>query len=186
MTKQWTGAFLFALCLGGTVLAQDVKYNFDPTGDFSKYKTYRYAQHPDSLKLDQLTLSQMAMAFDAELAKKGLQRVSADPCDLVIVYQFGTQQEKEMTTFDTGYGYGPGWRGGWYGGGGGITTSTTSTITIGAVGLDMYDTATKKLVWRGSASKTLDPKAKPDKQQKNMAKAAAKMLKNYPPPPKKG
>jgi hypothetical protein len=50
--------------------------------------------------------------------------------------------------------------------------------------LDMYDTSTKKLVWRGSASKTLDPKAKPEKQQKNMAKAAEKLLKNYPPPKK--
>jgi hypothetical protein len=184
MKTQWSNLLLFALCLGGTALAQDVKYNFDPAADFTKYKTYRWAQHPKSMQLDQLTLSQMGAAFDAELAKKGLQRATGDSSDLIIVYEFGTQQEKEMTTFDTGYGYGPGWRGGWYGGGGGLTTSTTSTITIGAVGLDMYDTSTKKLVWRGSASKTLDPKAKPDKQQKNMAKAAQKMLKNYPPPKK--
>jgi hypothetical protein len=177
---------LFALCLAGSALAQDVKYNFDPSADFTKYKTYRWMQHPKSMQLDQLTLSQLGAAFDAELAKKGLQRATGDSSDLVIVYQFGTQQEKEMTTFDSGYGYGPGWRGGWYGGGGGgISTSTTSTITIGAVGLDMYDSSTKKLVWRGSASKTLDPKAKPDKQKKNMAKAAEKMLKNYPPPAKK-
>jgi hypothetical protein len=40
-------------------------------------------------------------------------------------------------------------------------------------------------VWRGVAGKTLDPKAKPDKQQKNLDKAVAKMLKNYPPPVKK-
>jgi hypothetical protein len=41
------------------------------------------------------------------------------------------------------------------------------------------------LVWRGLASKTLDPKAKPEKQQKNLAKAVKKLLKNYPPPAKK-
>jgi hypothetical protein len=40
-------------------------------------------------------------------------------------------------------------------------------------------------VWRGSASKTLDPKAKPEKRQKNLGKAMAKMFKNYPPPAKK-
>jgi hypothetical protein len=184
MKRRWMCASLLALCLGGTALAQDVKYNFDASADFTKYKTYRWQQHPDSLKLDQLTLSQMGAAFDAELAKKGLQKATGDSSDLVIVYQFAVQQEKELTTFDSGWGYGPGWRGGWYGGGGGFSTTTTSTIMIGAVGLDMYDTATKKLVWRGSASKTLDPKAKPDKRQKNMAKAAAKMLKNYPPPKK--
>jgi hypothetical protein len=34
-------------------------------------------------------------------------------------------------------------------------------------------------------SKTIDPKAKPEKQQKNLAKAVTKLLKNYPPPVKK-
>jgi hypothetical protein len=49
----------------------------------------------------------------------------------------------------------------------------------------MYDPAAKKLVWRGTASKTLDPKAKPEKREKNLRKGVAKLLKNYPPPPKK-
>jgi len=35
--------------------------------------------------------------------------------------------------------------------------------------------------WRGVASKTLDPNAKPDKRQKDMRKGAEKLLKNYPP-----
>jgi hypothetical protein len=45
----------------------------------------------------------------------------------------------------------------------------------------MYDSANHDLVWRGVASKTLDAKAKPEKQQKNLAKAVKKLLKNYPP-----
>jgi len=45
----------------------------------------------------------------------------------------------------------------------------------------MYSPSPKALVWRGVASKTLDAKAKPEKQQKNLAKALAKLLKNYPP-----
>jgi hypothetical protein len=48
----------------------------------------------------------------------------------------------------------------------------------------MYDRNGHDLVWRGVASKTIDPKAKPDKRQKNLNKAATKMLKNYPPPKK--
>ena len=65
------------------------------------------------------------------------------------------------------------------------TSGTTSTIYVGQLGLDMYDSAKKDLVWRGVASKTIDPKAKPDKRQKNLAKSVAKLLKNYPPPKKK-
>ena len=62
-----------------------------------------------------------------------------------------------------------------------MTTGQTSTINIGQLALDMYDSAHHDLVWRGVASKTLDTKAKPDKREKNLRKAAAKLLKNYPP-----
>ena len=66
-----------------------------------------------------------------------------------------------------------------------MTTGTTSTIYIGQLALDMYATSPKTLVWRGVASKTLDERAKPDKQQKNLEKAVTKLLKNFPPPPPK-
>jgi hypothetical protein len=45
----------------------------------------------------------------------------------------------------------------------------------------MYDREGKKLVWRGMVSKQLDPKAKPEKRQKNLDKGMQKLLKNYPP-----
>jgi hypothetical protein len=61
------------------------------------------------------------------------------------------------------------------------TTGETSTIYTGQLALDMYDQSTKTLVWRGVASKTLDTKAKPEKREKNLAKAVTKLLKNYPP-----
>jgi hypothetical protein len=66
----------------------------------------------------------------------------------------------------------------------GMTTGSTSTIYKGSLAVDMYEPAKKDLVWRGVATKTIDPKAKPEKQQKNLAKAVKKLLKNYPPPKK--
>ena len=47
-------------------------------------------------------------------------------------------------------------------------------------GLDIYDTADKQLVWRGSATKTIDDKANPQKRQDTINKATATLLKNYP------
>jgi hypothetical protein len=174
---------IILICMGGLASAQDVAFNFDPNADFSKYKTYRWEKHPKSIDVDDLMMGQLGKGFDAALATKGLSRMDSGNPDLIIVFQIAIGQEKEMTAYNTGgYGYGPGWRGGWYGGGGmGMTTASTSTIYIGTVVLDMYDTATKHLVWRGQATKTIDTKAKPDKRQKNIDKAAAKMLKNYPP-----
>jgi hypothetical protein len=173
---------LFAIC----GFAQDVRYNFAAGEDFSKYKTYKWVKIKDAQEVNQLAEQQLKTAVDAELVKKGLQRTDADTADLLIGYQAAIGTEKQYTSFNSDWGYGPGWGRGWYGGGMGssMTTGETSTIYVGQIGLDMYSPAEKKLVWRGSASKTLDPKAKPEKQQKNLAKAVAKLLKNYPPKPK--
>jgi hypothetical protein len=164
-------------------LAQDVRYNFAKDADFSAYKTYRWVDiQKDGPQVDQILDNELKSAIDAELATKGLQRVESQDANLAIGYQVAIQQEKQITSYDTGWGYGPGWRGGWYGGyGGGMSTSTTSTINVGAVALDMYDAGKKELVWRGVATKTINENAKPEKRSKNIKKGAAKLLKNYPP-----
>jgi len=166
--------------------AQDVRYNFAADANFAKYRTYKWVQIKGADQLNQLAETQLKAATDEQLATKGLTRTEADTADLFIGYQVSLNKEKQVTSYDSGWGYGPGWGGGWYGGGGGFSTSTTETIIIGEVSLDMYDPAEKKLVWRGSASKTLDTKARPEKREKNLRKGLAKLLKNYPPPPKKG
>jgi hypothetical protein len=179
-----------ALFLAGVIpaLAQDVRYDFDKEKDFSKYKTYKWVEIKGAQLPDELTQKALTSAIDAELARKGLTKTDSDNADLYIGYQTAIGQEKEFTSFNTGWGYGPGWGAGWYGYGGMASTTTygsTSTVYVGQLDLSMYDPATKQLVWRGSASKTLDPKAKPDKKQKNINKAVTKLLKNYPPPLKK-
>ena len=174
------------LASAGSALAQDVRYNFDKEANFSTFKTYKWVVIKGAQQLSDLADRQVKASVDAELSKKGLARSDADTADLYIGYQAAVGQEKEYTSFDSGWGYGPGWYGGgWYGGGGGMTTGQTSTIYIGQLALDMYASTPQKLVWRGVASKTLDPKAKPEKQQKNLDKAVAKVLKNYPPVAKK-
>jgi len=179
-------SLLLGLAGAGTAAAQDVRYNFDKSAPFASFKTYKWVQIKGAQQLNTLAESQVKAAVDAELAKKGLTKSDADTTDLYIGYQAAVGQEKEYTSFDTGWGYGPGWYGGgWYGAGGGMTTGTTSTIYVGQLALDMYASHDKKLVWRGAASKTLDTEAKPEKQQKNLAKAVAKLLKNYPPEVKK-
>jgi hypothetical protein len=170
-------AVIFTIA-GQRAFAQDVRYNFDRDADFSKYKTYKWVDNKNAQRLEDLAERQFKTAMDAELAKKGLSRVDSNNADLYLSYQVALQQEKQYTSFDSGWGYGRGWRS-W--GGAGMSTGQTSTIHVGAVDVDMYDVAERQLVWEGTASKTIDPKAKPDKQQKNLEKAVAKLLKNYPP-----
>ena len=177
------------LFLAGTssALAQDVRYNFAKEANFAGFKTYKWVPIKSAQPLSDLVESQIKSAVDAELGKKGLMKTEADAADLYIGYQAAVNTEKQFTSYNDSWGYGGGWYGpGWYGGGGiSTTTGSTSTIYVGQLALDMYSSGQKNLVWRGTASKTLDAKAKPEKQQKNLAKAVAKLLKNYPPPVKK-
>ncbi len=170
--------FVFLLfALGASdAAAQDVTYNFDRDTDFAHFKSYKWVSIKNAQQVDDLTARQITAALDAELAKRGLGKTEADNADLYIGYQTAIGEQKQWNAYSTGWGAGPGW-----GGGTGMGTATSSTIRVGQFDLDMYDSANKRLVWRGTVTKTLDPIAKPDKRQKNLQKAVAKMLKNYPP-----
>ena len=186
MKRALSLAAAFAL-VASFAAAQDVSYNFDQQTDFSKYKTYKWVQVKGGEQPDEITAKQITAAIEKQLAAKGLTKATGDTADLFVAYQVAVNQEKQLQTWDTGYTMGPGWRGGYRGGyyGGGTSTTTTSTIYVGSLALDMYDAAGKTLVWRGMASKQLDTKAKPDKRQKNLDKGMEKLLKNYPPKVKK-
>ena len=179
-----------ALLLIGAVsaTAQDIKYNFLPGTDFAKYRTYRWARVPNAQYPNQILDGQIMQAIDAQLAQKGLQKSSGEDSDLVVVYQAAVSEEKQWNSYSTGdtmWGYGR-W-GGWggYGGGMSTTTTTTETIHIGTLNVDIYDVAAKNQIWRGSASKTLGSGKDPEKVQKNLGKAMAKLFQKYPPPVKK-
>jgi hypothetical protein len=172
-------AVLGVLVVGaGTVLAQDVSVNYVPGTDFSKYKSYKWVQIQGAEKPDQIIDSQITLAIDKALAAGGLTKVTGDKADLYIAYQIAYTKEQQWTTYNVGGPYA--WR---YGGGTGMATS--STIAIGTVALDMFDPAAKELVWKGKASKTLSNEKDPAKRQKNIDKAMAKLLKDFPPKPKK-
>jgi Domain of unknown function (DUF4136) len=179
------------LIITSGAFCQDVRYNYDKSTDFSKFKTYKWVLIKDAQRPNDIVDKQIKSTIDSQLLVKGLTAVDNDDANLYLAYQTAVGSEKQFTSFSSGmgpgWGYGPGWYGGgWYGAGGmSTTTGSTSTIYVGQLVLDMYKPADKSLIWRGTVSKTLDPKAKPDKQQKNLNKAISKLLKNYPPPPGK-
>jgi hypothetical protein len=180
-------ALAAAFALTATVArAQDVGYNAMPGTDFAKYKTYKWVQIEGAQQPDSITDAQIKQAIDSQLATKGLTKTEDAIADLYVGYQVAINQEKQLNAYGMGGGPAWGWGPGYYGGyGGGMATVTSTTINVGTLGLDMYDSAAKQLVWRGTATKTLDTNAKPEKRMKNLDKAMKKMFKNYPPPVKK-
>ena len=168
---------VFALA-AGAAYAQDVNVNYVPGTDFSGYKTYKWVEIQGAEKPDQILDTQIKQAIDMALAAKGFTKAAGDAADLAIGYQVALTQQQQWNTYSTG-GYGARRYGG------GMGTATSTTINIGTVALDMYDAAAKELVWKGQASKTVSNEKDPEKRQKNIDKAMAKLLKDFPPKPKK-
>jgi hypothetical protein len=168
--KYFSSALVVALLLvtAGTSAAQDVRYNFMPRTDFSKYRTYKWidvgGDHPD-----QIMDAEIKQSVDSQLASKGMSKVDGDKADLYVSYRTAVDQETQWDAWGS-RAFGSG-MGSW----------ASSTISVGTLVLDMYDPGAKQLVWTGSATKTIDPSANHEKNIKNLDKAMAKLLKNYPP-----
>jgi hypothetical protein len=171
-TKCFVSAFVvLLLSMTGILAAQDVKYNFMPGTDFSKYHTYKWVNIQEGAHPNQIVDAQIKQSADSQLASKGLTKTDDDKADLYVGYQIAVDQEKQWNA----YGMGGGVR--W----GGMGSATSSTINVGTFVLDMYDPGTKQLVWTGTATKTIDPSSNQEKNQQRLDKAMAKLLKNYPP-----
>lgn len=173
MTKRMTLIRIGVLWAGvlmacPVIKAQDVRYNFMPGTDFSKYHTYKWVSIEGAAHPNQIVDAQIKQAIDTQLTSKGLTKTTGDTADLYVAYQIAVNQEKQWNA----YGMGGGIR--W----GGLATATSSTISVGTLVLDLYDPAAGL---GRKCTKTLDPSSNQEKNQKNLDKAMEKLLKNYPP-----
>lgn len=163
------------LLMANSALSQDIRYDSDDATDFSKFKTYKWITLKSVAPIDKLTDEQIKASLDAALARKGLTKLNGDgAADLLIGYQT-TEQITETFAGYSGWGTGPSWH---------VAdgqTNKSSMIYKGELAVAIYNAAKHELVWKGVASKALDPKASPEKRQKNLNKAVAKLMKNYPP-----
>jgi Domain of unknown function (DUF4136) len=175
------GATLSTLAVGLLLVlcpfssAQTVRTNAMPDTDFSQYHTYKWVPIEVNRHPNQIVDAQIKQAVDQQLASKGLTKTEGR-ADLDVAYQVAVGRERQWNAFGSGGGLR------W---GGGMGSATSSTIANGTLGLDMYDGSSEKLVWRGEATNTLNASANQEKTEKNIDKAVAKLLKNFPPKTKK-
>jgi hypothetical protein len=154
--------------------AQQVKTDYDRSTDFSQYKTYSWekVQTQDALWIDRIK-----EAVNAALTARGWTPVESGGNVAIVAIEM-THNQRTLNTFYDGFG--GGWR---WGGGFGNATTTVENYKVGTLVVDLFDTNTKKLVWRGSSSDTLSDKS--DKNIKNLDKAVQKMFNHFPPDEKK-
>jgi hypothetical protein len=162
------------LVFAGIASAQQVKTDYDRSANFALYKTYSW-EHVETK--DPLNVDRIKHAVNTVLAARGWTMVDSG-ADVAVVAMEITRDQQTLNTFYDGLGGGWGWRR--FGGGGfGEATTTTDTYTVGTVVVDLFDTKTKQLIWRGAASDTLSDNS--DKNIKNLNESVDKMFKHFPP-----
>ena len=166
--KKFHLAIAIVALLSSVLYGQSVKSSYVPGIDFSKYHTYKWIdikgrQHPDSSKD-----AEIKKLIDSQLAAKGLTKTD-DAADLSVDYQVAITKTEKWIAYED-----------WSSAAlldGRIPQRKKVTLQVGTLALDMYDTAAKKLVWTGTAEKTVEPNSVPKQQQK----AVQALLNNFPP-----
>jgi hypothetical protein len=174
MQKVMLALVGMTLVFAGMASAQQVKTDYDRSANFALYKTYSW-EHVETK--DPLNVDRIKHAVNTVLAARGWTMVDSG-ADVAVVAMEITRDQQTLNTFYDGLGGGWGWRR--LGGGGfGEATTTTDTYKVGTVVVDLFDTKTKQLIWRGSASDTLSNNS--DKNIKNLNESVDKMFKHFPP-----
>jgi hypothetical protein len=163
---------LFAGCSG-------ISFNsdFDPSADFSAYKTYAWMEVADPSRsqnrgVSELVEKRIAAAVDENLVAKGYTKRMEPPVDFVVNFMLTTQEKIDFNTYYTGWGYY-----GWYGG----TQVEARQYTEGTLIVDIFDAETKELAWRGMAQGTIDPSLSPEQRTARINQAVGGILQRFPP-----
>jgi len=156
--------------LAVTVAAQDVTTDYDKATDFSKYRSFS-AQIATSWG-NPFGEKRALEIIENALVAKGWKKVDASAADATVMIHGASQVKRDLNTFYSGYG-------GYRYGGMGTSTTTVSEYAVGTMVVDIFDTKSKQLIWRGIGSDEASDKA--DKNQKKIAKATEKMFKKFPP-----
>lgn len=180
--KVRTGiAIAGALLLPVVLLAQSVTRDWDKKYDFATVKTF-------AIKIgtswgNQLSENRVIADITEAITERGWKKVDNEAtADVVVVIHGATQTKQTLNTFYSGmggYGYG------YHGMGGGMATGTTtvSEYLVGTLVVDIFDTKTKNLLYRGTASDEINKD--PKKNEKKLDKAAQKLFKDFPQKDKK-
>ena len=171
-----------ALLCAAPAFAQQVKSDYDRSADFSQYKTYSWEQVQTQ---NPLWVDRIKTAVNSALAAKGWTQVESGG-NVSIVAMEMNQTHQTLNTYYDSFGGGWGWgrRFGGFGDDFGESTTTPETYRVGTLVVDLFDTSTKKLIWRGSLRDVLSDKS--NKNIKNLDKGVGKLFDQFPPSAKNG
>ena len=167
-----------ALLAAPALSAQSVHTDFDRHAAFSDYRTFSFYRVKTTNPLD---ATRVKDEIRRDLTYHGWQEVPSGG-DVAITAIGGQRDQREYNTFYDGLGPGFGWGGwgGWWGGGwGDSSTTTVQQVPVGTLMIDLYDTHTHNLVWRGTSHEDVSDNF--NKNTGKLQKAIDEMFYKFPP-----
>ncbi len=157
-----------AVCLISTIArGQTVSVNYNHSQSFAGYHTYAWGSNNANQVKDSILAQVAHQDLDSALQGKGLKLVQENENpDLIVTANGGM---KEQTSYSA-------W--GMRGIGGGMGGITPEQNVSGTLIVDLYETKSQSLIWRGIAQNALSNNG--NKNQQLVAKAVQKMFKQWP------
>ncbi|KRG71478.1 DUF4136 domain-containing protein [Pseudoxanthomonas dokdonensis] len=151
---QWLAAASLVAVVAGCASSPTIRSDFDPSADFSQYRTYDYFSPlgTDSEGYSTILTNTIKSAVDREMQARGYVKSSSSPT-LLVNFGAKVQQKTDVNTVPAApvggyYGY----RGGFYAPWGGWGNETyVDQYNEGTLNIDLVDPARKQLVWEGVA-----------------------------------
>lgn len=161
-----------------------VNSDYDPNADFSGFRSWYWLPPSPSgdPRIDNdLVANRIRTAVEQSLAARGFAKTSTGEGSFGLGYHGFIEGKIDVQTIDRYYGYGRGW--GHYGGGyGGVATETyVDQYDEGTLIIDIVDTGSQKLVWRGSTSARVSETDSPAERDERTRAAVDAILAKFPP-----
>lgn len=168
-------AVLLSLALLMAGCASNVVTDYDSQASYASYETWAFSEMEDNAYTS-LDGSRVENAVTRELQAKGMTQADPSNADLMVRYHIDDVDRLDTSGFSYGFGFGRnnfGW---------GISTAPpVREVKEGQLIVDLVDSDTNKVVWRGTSKRYLNQNQSPETRQELIDDVVTDMFSRYPP-----
>ena len=173
-------AALLALALLGGCAGYDIRYDFDASAPYARYKTFDwYTAKKGTGGTTTLMDKRVRTAVQSELQNKGFKLETQGDPDFLVTYYPIVQDKKVRTTtrvgLSTGWGYRPVY------GRVGVSSSQVRHHKEGTIVVEIVDFRSNQMVWQGVAAGALTGLNNPEDANEVVPRAVRDILAKFPP-----
>jgi hypothetical protein len=174
---QFIVLFTLSIIMGcATPLVVD--YDYDTAYDFTKLKTYDWLPSPPGDQIEDMAEKRFVQSMNAQMGAKGYSQSAGSPDFLISLQGIKKTVETGSTAVGASIGVPVGGRGSMSIG---MGKSKPRVKEEGTLTLDFVDQKTNTVIWKGTATATLQPKSSPEEQQQRIDSVIRELLAHFPP-----